>query len=732
MEPMKHQKLTHILTFLGIFLFSCVSTLSIAQYDDPVDSNSVAFQQELARQLRLQKLDKIKANDSIQSRVDAEVNKHRLEMLTREWWGLPTMREAARLDKARYERYDEYMEPLGLNKNRSNPIRYRGRSGIEDEQNLIVMGWHPHWQGDAYKTYNYKLLTHIAFHSYEVNPFTGSYNNFQAIYDFKYGDLIPTAHLDTCNVLLTVSSHGMMNNEIFFTSEPIVQDNLIDSLLSIVLSADADGIDINFEEVPVEYKLDFIKFVKELSFAMRETNSNYTITMTVPMHDPNNVYDLEALAAWVDYFVITGYNFHITESGLKKGPMAPLLAKDANVRGTHFRHIETMTLDSLLRVPYTIQNIVVLHSEEHIKLLTDSLHRYIQQLAASTTDDYNEYDLAEMLRVIRLSDTRRGDPLMNHPTIEGILRRTWCEVELLKDFKPGEPVKFFLFKPKWNVFDVKERDLFQRITTVTSKVDSSMFDLRALVEEYKKEIGEGYEASLIMALPYHGAVWNIRGEKDEFEGYLPYSEVRHLISVKRAKLYYDKATQSLKAIVSDTLGPSHEIFFDNSTSLGLKYDFTIEEGLGGIALWSLGADHSHQALWTELETAFATKRFWNTQANKYEKLKISKSNKVGYTIEYTMRRFRNLILATLFFVAIFIAISFIFSLLDWKVRDVLFYSGAFRIFYLVLFTVLVLVFGSYVGLFKNKMATFLIGTLLGILLTWIASTMVDKEHDKLP
>lgn len=726
---MKHQKLTHILTYLGIFVLSCVANLSTAQND--LDSNSIEFKRYLAEQKRLYQLDQIKADDSIQARVDAEVNKHRLEMLTREWWGLPTLHESKRLDKARYERYDSYMEPLGLKHNRHQPMRHRSQSGIDDEQNLIVMGWHPHWQGDAYKTYNYKLLTHIAFHSYEVNPFTGSYNNFQAIYDFRYSDLVATAHLDTCNVLLTVSSHGMMNNEIFFTSEPIVQDNLIDSLLSIIIDAGADGIDINFEEVPVEYKAEFIKFVKELSFSMRETNSNYTITMTVPMHDPDDVYDLGALAAWVDYFIITGYNFHIKPNGLQKGPLAPLLTRDAAVRGTFFRHIENMSLDSLLRVPYTIQNITVLHGDEHIKLLTDSLHRYIQQLSTNK-EDYNEYDLAEMLKIVRLSDTRGGTPLMSHPSIKGILRRTWCDVELVKDYEPREPTKFFLFKPKFNVLDIKERDLFRRIGTVTSKVDSSMFDLGALVKSYKEEIGEGYEASLIMALPYHGAVWNIRGAKDEFEGYLPYSEIRHLVNVRRARLEYDKATQSLKAIVSDSLGPSHEIFFDNSTSLGLKYDFSIEQGLGGIALWSLGSDHSHQALWTELEEAFATKRFWSEKANKYEKIKVEKSNKVSYTIEYSMRRFRNLILATLFFVAIFVAISFIFSLLDWKVRDVLFYSGAFRIFYLVLFTVLVLVFGSYVGLFKTKMVTFLVGILLGMLLTWIASTMVNREHEKLP
>ncbi|WP_041329519.1 hypothetical protein [Saprospira grandis] len=80
----------------------------------------------------------------------------------------------------------------------------------------------------------------------------------------------------------------------------------------------------------------------------------------------------------------------------------------------------------------------------------------------------------------------------------------------------------------------------------------------------------------------------------------------------------------------------------------------------------------------------------------------------------------------------FMAVGFAFSLLDWKVRDVMFYSGAFRIFYLVLFATIVLFIGNNLGLFNNWVATFLVGTILGGLLTWVASMLLKRQQKRLP
>jgi hypothetical protein len=78
------------------------------------------------------------------------------------------------------------------------------------------------------------------------------------------------------------------------------------------------------------------------------------------------------------------------------------------------------------------------------------------------------------------------------------------------------------------------------------------------------------------------------------------------------------------------------------------------------------------------------------------------------------------------------AVGFVFSLLDWRIRDVMFYSGAFRIFYITIFTVLLMVIGNWLGLFHNHISAFLIGILIGGVLIWLATTLVSKNHEKLP
>ena len=158
----------------------------------------------------------------------------------------------------------------------------------------------------------------------------------------------------------------------------------------------------------------------------------------------------------------------------------------------------------------------------------------------------------------------------------------------------------------------------------------------------------------------------------------------------------------------------------------------MSEDLGGVGIWALGADYAHTDLWSTIEASFYDKKIWNADKNLHQSVKVDKANKVGYTLQYLLKRFSALIFATLIFIAIFICISFGFSILDWKVRDVLFYSGAFRIFYLLLFTIVILILGNTFNWFQNKALTFAIGTALGLMLTWISSNLVQNNHQKLP
>ena len=659
----------------------------------------------------------------VENKVVEVLNRNRFNTLSRKYWGMPTEAAQQKINRGRYGRY---RAPAGFDDLLKTPGRiHRNRKQMLEEQNVIVWGWHPYYAGDAFRSYNFKLLTHVAYYAYELNPFTGGYQNFQAIFDFKNSEITPMAQKDSCKVLLTLSCHRSENVEIFFTSPPKVQQNLIDSLISVLDFAGGDGIEINFEEIPNEYKEDFLEFVKELSFQLREHNNNFTVAMTLPLYDTEKVYDMGFLQNWVDIFIISGFNFHLRPGGVGKGALSPLFSDDASVRGSYLSYSQSTNLDSVLRSPGTIQSIQLMQNEDYMNKLLDTLNAFI--LASRIENlEYNKYELGDVLKVIQLYE-----PLLNNANIRQTLRRAACRVELAKFYQPQDRVNFFLFKPEWDTVSIYEFDVFNGLGGILSKTDTVTDDISRAVDRYARAIGKKHSSSLVLGLPYFGSVWQTRGPQ-EFLGYLSYAQIRNLVRSGTATVRYDKRRNTMIASVSDSIGPYQEIFFDNSTSLSLKIDKAFDMKLGGVAVWALSYDHGYNELWETLEERVAAKTVWNAEAEKLETFKISKSNKIHYTVAYQMKRNANLIFATLVFVTVFMAVGFVFSLLDWRVRDVMFYSGAFRIFYITIFTVLIMVLGSWLGLFQNHISAFLVGIILGGILIWLATSLVNKNHEKLP
>ena len=60
----------------------------------------------------------------------------------------------------------------------------------------------------------------------------------------------------------------------------------------------------------------------------------------------------------------------------------------------------------------------------------------------------------------------------------------------------------------------------------------------------------------------------------------------------------------------DNIGKWQEIYFDDATSLGLKYDLVNSSNLRGAGMWALGMDTGYQDLWNELTTKFTTTTPW--------------------------------------------------------------------------------------------------------------------------
>ncbi|QHT66033.1 hypothetical protein GXP67_04770 [Rhodocytophaga rosea] len=182
-----------------------------------------------------------------------------------------------------------------------------------------VFGWHPYWMGTAYKSYNFSLLSAVAYFSYELNPASGNYTS---IHDWKTTALIDSAHQHNCKVLLSVSNTGYKNNSTFL-SNLNAQRNFINTLIPLLSERNGDGVHIDFEQIPANKRQAFTNFIIDLSNSLRAVRKDYMITLAIPPIDFENVYEVKQLNNYIDLYVALGYEFYGTGSSVA-GPLAPV------------------------------------------------------------------------------------------------------------------------------------------------------------------------------------------------------------------------------------------------------------------------------------------------------------------------------------------------------------------------------------------------------------------------
>jgi spore germination protein YaaH len=113
-------------------------------------------------------------------------------------------------------------------------------------------------------------------------------------------------------------------------------------------------------------------------------------------------------------------------------------------------------------------------------------------------------------------------------------------------------------------------------------------------------------AKFVLLLPYYGAVWHKgqNGSPDAFSSYMSYQEIRTLYPSDTLTLYDETAESAFIEVKNDAGAVQEEIWFDDASTLGPKYDYVLNNNLGGVALWTLGADNGYGDLWDELVDKF--------------------------------------------------------------------------------------------------------------------------------
>ncbi len=175
----------------------------------------------------------------------------------------PQLEQSKSIQQLQQEYYSTYNFTTEAEFDRLNP--HSGSSTLNSAAlTKQVFGWNPYWVGTAYTSYNYSLLSTVAYFSYEVDTATGSYTT---IHYWKTTDLVPLAHSNNVKVVLTVTNFGSAYNTKILGS-PQKRQTLIDSIIALVQYRGADGVNIDFESVPSSQKQNLTTFMTALSNRM--------------------------------------------------------------------------------------------------------------------------------------------------------------------------------------------------------------------------------------------------------------------------------------------------------------------------------------------------------------------------------------------------------------------------------------------------------------------------------
>ena len=133
--------------------------------------------------------------------------------------------------------------------------------------------------------------------------------------------------------------------------------------------------------------------------------------------------------------------------------------------------------------------------------------------------------------------------------------------------------------------------------------DDSNYSIQSSVSRYLNAGIPPYK--FILSLSYYGVEFSLNPSSgvETFKGYVPYKTIRS--NYQYAPVTYDKEQSYASIETRDDEGNlTGHIYFDNETSLEEKYDFVIQNGLGGVAIWDLGADEGYGELWDALANKF--------------------------------------------------------------------------------------------------------------------------------
>lgn len=195
------------------------------------------------------------------------------------------------------------------------PTRFSSTAGQP-----LVLGWLPYWKVGAV-TLHLDQLTHLAYFGVKIEA-GGALVDSRHWTDGRLDQIIAQAHEAGVDVVLTaICFDSEVMNEIL--SSAVMRTKVVTALVDMAVDHGGQGVNVDFEGLPLARKQDFVDFIIELKATLNARIGDRShVSIATPAVDWRGAFAYKALATAADALVIMGYDYHY--SGGPPGPVAPL------------------------------------------------------------------------------------------------------------------------------------------------------------------------------------------------------------------------------------------------------------------------------------------------------------------------------------------------------------------------------------------------------------------------
>jgi spore germination protein YaaH len=185
-----------------------------------------------------------------------------------------------------------------------------------------MFGWHA--IGTSSSSYQWPLLSDLSYFSYQVDPATGNATNPSSMTAFPTDATVTTALANGVKVNLCVTLFQSTTQFSTFFGSATAQSNLITNLINLVIAANANGINIDFEGpgLNTTYSTQFAAFMASLSTQLHSAVPVSELSIDLQGSFAGSTTFLNGLLPSVDMFILMGYDYYWAGQ-LYPGPIAP-------------------------------------------------------------------------------------------------------------------------------------------------------------------------------------------------------------------------------------------------------------------------------------------------------------------------------------------------------------------------------------------------------------------------